>query len=47
VEKDLTEKILLETRLEHADVLAILGRLCMEQGDYEGAEVRETERGWA
>lgn len=38
LEKDLTDRILLETRMEHADVLGILGRLCLLQGDYEAGE---------
>ena len=38
IEKELTERVLLETRMEHADVLGFLGRLCLLQGDYEAAE---------
>lgn len=37
-EKRFAEKVLEDTRREYADVLGLLGRLCLAQGDYEGGE---------
>lgn len=34
-EKKLAQRILDETRMEYSDVLGLLGRLCLAQGDYE------------
>ena len=38
IEKDLSKRILVETKMEYADILGFLGRRCMLQGDYESGE---------